>query len=132
MKVCTGCEVEKDESAFYKNKNMRDGYQHQCKECMNALNTASRNKKKEHYYLIQKQRERANLARFNEWKQEQGCALCDENDPCCLDMHHTSSDKEFAVSDKVRHYGWDTLFEEVQKCIVVCRNCHAKIHAGKL
>lgn len=59
-----------------------------------------------------------------------GCSRCGESDPVCLDFHHTNPEsKSFAVS---KHWNWRTeesLLHEIAKCVVLCRNCHAKVHA---
>lgn len=36
MKVCKGCNINKNKSEFYKNKNLKDGYENKCKECRNS------------------------------------------------------------------------------------------------
>jgi len=60
--------------------------------------------------------------------------LCDEEDPVCLLFHHTQgSDKLIEISNAVR-CGWGEvrLQQELEKCVVLCMNCHAKVHAGVL
>jgi len=34
MKVCSACKIEKNESEFCKNKERKDGLNHQCRECL--------------------------------------------------------------------------------------------------
>jgi hypothetical protein len=70
--------------------------------------------------------------RFNEWKKEQGCSCCMENEPVCLDLHHLDPSKKDGHPSMFVKYGWNRLMKEATKCIVVCRNCHAKIHAGMI
>lgn len=59
------------------------------------------------------------------------CQLCGYN--LCitaLEFHHLNSkDKDFTVS-KYSNLKWDTVVSEVDKCIMVCANCHREIHAG--
>jgi len=77
-------------------------------------------------------KQRADIARhvLNKYKETHPCVKCGESCVDCLDFHHLDPmQKDFTVSQ--RQNGSLTLLkEEVQKCIVVCRNCHAKIHAG--
>lgn len=48
-----------------------------------------------------------------------------------LDFHHLDpTEKEFSISD-LRTYTWEKLKKELDKCILVCRNCHAELH-GKV
>jgi hypothetical protein len=59
-----------------------------------------------------------------------GCSKCDEKAACCMDFHHTNPlEKRFAVSEAVtRCVSLATLKKELDKCVVLCRNCHAKQH----
>jgi 5-methylcytosine-specific restriction endonuclease McrA len=64
------------------------------------------------------------------------CAHCGESDICCLDFHHVDpATKKFNVGSisptngNYMHTPKD-IEAEVAKCILLCRNCHAKLHAG--
>ena len=61
-----------------------------------------------------------------------GCALCEEKAACCLDAHHIDpGNKDFSVGLAKSKMVRPALVEaELKKCLCVCRNCHAKIHAG--
>ena len=69
-----------------------------------------------------------------QYKYKLGCSFCQETESCCLEFHHKDQKyKERTISDAVTHgWGWVRLLKEIQKCEVVCANCHKKIHAGKL
>jgi hypothetical protein len=58
-----------------------------------------------------------------------GCMLCLERESCVLDAHHVDpTAKEFNIS-----FRWKTeesLRTELAKCVCLCKNCHAKVHAG--
>ena len=44
-----------------------------------------------------------------------------------LQFHHLNPDeKDFAISGK--SYSFERLKKEVDKCIMVCANCHIEIH----
>lgn len=57
------------------------------------------------------------------------CAECGERRGPCLLFHHIDDDKEVDISHAV-HSGWSkTRIEaEIAKCIVLCGNCHMKLH----
>lgn len=57
-----------------------------------------------------------------------GCCICGETEPCCLDFHHLR-DKEFELA-KAPDVSKERLYKELEKCIVLCANCHRKLHAG--
>lgn len=57
------------------------------------------------------------------------CSVCGYN-KCigALDFHHTDpSKKDFSIADKKSK---TAIESELEKCIVVCKNCHSEIHAG--
>lgn len=57
------------------------------------------------------------------------CKFCDEDFKDCLVFHHKEDeDKNFDVS-KYARYSYEQLQNELEKCIVVCSNCHRKIHS---
>jgi hypothetical protein len=65
----------------------------------------------------------------NRHKAERGCKNCDERDPIVLDLHHTDDNKEATVSKLVnRRKPWKLIFDELDKCEVLCANCHRRHH----
>jgi len=60
-----------------------------------------------------------------------GCAICGYN-KCndALDFHHTNpEDKKFPLSIDGMNRTPNAIINEVNKCILLCRNCHTEIHA---
>jgi len=48
-----------------------------------------------------------------------------------LDLHHTDpKTKKFGIGDKGYTRAWRKVREELDKCILVCANCHREIEAG--
>ncbi|MDO8558440.1 MAG: hypothetical protein Q7S09_04625 [bacterium] len=48
-----------------------------------------------------------------------------------LDLHHRNpASKEFAIGDKGYTRSWDAIKRELDKCILVCANCHREIEAS--
>lgn len=60
------------------------------------------------------------------------CQCCGYNN--CLDaleFHHLNpNEKDFNISDRNLTYDWEKIKNELDKCILVCANCHREIHAG--
>lgn len=69
---------------------------------------------------------------INEIKTSTGCSLCEENEVCCLELHHYDpNQKEFDISHGIRRKSsWEKIKEEIKKCVCLCSNCHRKVHAG--
>lgn len=58
------------------------------------------------------------------------CSICGY-DKCvaALDFHHTNMDeKEFNLSSRNLKFDWEKIKEELDKCVVVCANCHRELH----
>ena len=75
------------------------------------------------------------LARRKEWlnelKLKSGCAHCGfDKHPTALQFHHLR-DKTDGVSRMafITRVSVDRLLVEIAKCIVLCANCHAILHA---
>lgn len=48
-----------------------------------------------------------------------------------LEFHHIDpSQKDFGIASKGYTRSWDKNKEELNKCVLVCSNCHREIHAG--
>ena len=66
---------------------------------------------------------------FKKYKMNQSCEICGETHYACLEFHHTNANKESAVSTMVaKGYPINEIVKEINKCQVVCANCHRKIH----
>ena len=79
------------------------------------------------------QRER-NRSWLNTYKRENSCELCEESDFVCLDFHHLDAgDKDNQkVSYLVQNSTIDRIMEEIDRCMLVCSNCHRRIHYGSV
>ncbi len=61
------------------------------------------------------------------------CQCCGYN-TCieALEFHHLNpEEKDFILSDRNLVTDWEQIKPEIDKCILVCSNCHKEIHAGK-
>lgn len=63
-----------------------------------------------------------------------GKCVCCGYDKCsyALEGHHVDpSGKDFTFGEVSGHpRAWDTMKDELKKCVLVCSNCHIKIHSG--
>jgi hypothetical protein len=135
MKLCPKCNTSKDTECFNKARKYKDGLQIYCKECTRSQSKSyySRNKDK---HCKEIGRRRKQYIKFIKSKLDEirisGCCLCDEKEIICLDFHHkdpTRKEAEIATLSR-RGWSWKRIKNEIDKCVVVCSNCHRKIHAG--
>jgi hypothetical protein len=59
------------------------------------------------------------------------CVRCQYNEcNAALDFHHLDpSEKDFSFAGS--HKLWETVKPELDKCILLCSNCHREYHAGE-
>jgi hypothetical protein len=53
------------------------------------------------------------------------CADCGESDPIVLEFDHVR-DKAFAIGPQLSQRNWKSILDEIEKCEVVCANCHRR------
>lgn len=60
------------------------------------------------------------------------CQICGyKKYPGALDLHHINPNKkDFGIADKGYTRSWKIIKAELDKCILVCANCHREIEAG--
>lgn len=124
MKTCTKCGELKSLDEFYKKSSSKDGKMPNCIACQKGY-------KKEHYKnnsakIYDKVRTRRQELRDRLWtyKQDKKCVDCSETNPIVLEFDHLS-DKEHNISKMVLDgRSWETILREIQKCEIVCANCH--------
>ena len=134
-KTCVKCRNKKPVKEFNKNKSRKGGYSNVCRDCSKEESKKYYNKNKEKHKanvsIRNRKLEAQALVLIIEAKKE-GCLLCPEKEPACLDFHHVGK-KTYAVSVVMQKSGSiKKLKEEIKKCVVVCSNCHRKLHAGLL
>lgn len=138
-KVCPECQKEKFLSEFH-NRTVKGRIipSSRCKKC--AIRVSSNWYKGLSGQKKQEVKDRVNsrskaikqeiLEKINKIKGKYGCFVCEENEPCCLDFHHLDpSTKKFNISVSYRR-STKKFLDELDKCIVLCANCHRKLHAG--
>lgn len=130
-KCCTRCKEEKPLADYHRNKRRIDGYMSLCKMCMKTQRkleyTGLKAEQKRKY---SSERRKAHQDVINAAKRI-GCLVCDEKEICCMDFHHVdSTQKEFILGGENAGRSLVKILAEIDKCVVLCANCHRKVHAG--
>jgi len=60
------------------------------------------------------------------------CEICGyDRCPDALEFHHrTNGNKDFGISQKGYTRSWERVKVELDKCVMLCANCHREVHAG--
>lgn len=113
-KTCSRCNTKKNRFEFY---NRRDGtdISPYCKICTGEQ-------------TIERQRNfKIHCVKYKGEK----CSICNYN-KCinALEFHHLDpSQKDFSISNVKLYSFSETVKKELDKCILVCANCHREIHS---
>lgn len=72
-------------------------------------------------------RQARNRRRVQQVKENVGCANCSEEHSQVLEFHHLDEEKVDDISNMLNR-PWEEVKQEMKKCMLLCRNCHAKVH----
>jgi len=115
-KECKHCLKILPISHFYKCNGRKNQFWTYCKEC-------ERIRKKQQ--LINFKHQCLN------YKNQFSCSVCGyDKNVTALDFHHVNSnDKDFTISSVRKLLIDDSIKKELDKCQVLCSNCHREIHS---
>lgn len=130
-KICSKCKQELPISEF-RWKNKSQGTHHsQCKACQKAQEKIHYQESKERRDAV---RATADLQKTNnlgivDKAKAGGCKKCGEKRLYVLDFHHRDpSVKEGTINHMLKSSSYNKLIEEIDKCDVLCANCHREFH----
>lgn len=131
MKLCTKCEELLPFDSFSWKSKPKGLLAPECKKCHSVM-------RKEYYRVFGQaekdaiySRRRENRKWLKEIRHSLSCEGCGETHPATLDFHHRDqSDKVIEISKAINGRGWsrDRILSEIEKCAVLCSNCHRKMH----
>ena len=131
FKICSKCKRELPFDSFrWKNKSENKKHS-QCKDCEKQADKEYYLKNKERRQAV---RDRANVQKINNSKlveeiKSKGCIKCGENRIHVLDLHHLDPDgKVNDIAHMIKSSSTENLIAELEKCIVLCANCHRDFH----
>lgn len=113
-KICSKCGRDLPITHYHKNGFNSEGkqkYRGYCKDCANNL---------------EKQRYLNKKSFVNSQKNK--CEKCGEDRVYTLDFHHKDKEeKEFTIG-QFKRGSFDVIQNEINKCVVLCANCHREFH----
>lgn len=137
-KKCSCCQLIKETTEFNFKSKKKNTFHSSCKKCQAEYH-------KKHYQenkAVYTRKRRVNNRKYrikgrqfiDDYKRSKGCNFCNENTPCCLDFHHIDPTQKTNNISKMKSNARaiHIIEKEINKCIVVCSNCHRKLHAGLL
>jgi 5-methylcytosine-specific restriction endonuclease McrA len=128
-KLCTKCNKVKLLSEFNKNASKPLGVQVHCRECTKK-HSKFKYETDPHYREIINAHNKKNFLDTRVWiisyLKEHPCVICGESDVVVLEFDHLDpSDKKTDISS-LTTYSISTIKKEIEKCQVLCGNCHRR------
>lgn len=123
-KYCPKCDTTLSVEKFSKSSSRKDGLNSYCKECHAVYRREHYEKNKQKYIKKSARWRRKQRIRFYTWLKTQKCTDCENNDFRVLEFDHVLGDKSYNISKKIEGSLLETLQEELDKCEIVCANCH--------
>jgi hypothetical protein len=141
MKRCAICKLVKDaydgkQSAFAKDSSRKDGFQNKCKDCQKVLSNKHYVENKRDYFDRSAELRRVLRKEVAHLKEASPCADCGNFYPhYVMDYDHLGEiQKVDSVSRLITiKAGRRAVMEEIEKCELVCSNCHrVRTHERKV
>jgi transcription elongation factor Elf1 len=149
MKKCTKCGIEQSKENFYRDTKRYDRLRPMCKNCTKLITRQWRqNNKQKHslqslkwYYANPEKSKIINKKNYTKIQEKRrdyiikvktdfgGCP-CGEKRLSCLVFHHIDKDNKDIEISKLRTM--QSVKKEIEKCTILCGNCHLLYHAGEL
>ncbi len=128
-KLCIKCNTSKHLDAFHKRGS---GLQNECKECRHLRYLASYQVSKIKYAATKAEYEQT-LKEYIQVCKDIPCMDCKKQYPhYVMDFDHVRGEKKFNIGGSHIKYGIDTIKNEIDKCDVVCSNCHRERTHGSV
>lgn len=131
LRRCGRCGNVKPLAAFAWRRTARGQYHNMCRPCHSAHH-------REHYlankqrYVDQARARKDDLRRERteyllHYFESHPCTDCGERDPVVLEFDHLDAEaKAFTIGQALSDRNWRSILDEIEKCEVVCANCHRR------
>jgi hypothetical protein len=125
VKRCCTCKQIKPLTEFNLLRKAKDGRQHSCRECNKAYHYANWDRHMAQIKARTKRLREEARAFVVEYLRAHPCVDCGETDIVVLEFDHLR-DKRANVSYLIQTAEIRRIKEEIDKCEVVCANCHRR------
>lgn len=131
---CARCQVLKPAEAFSLRRGNGDRRDTHCRPCRADYQHEHYVKQRERYVAEAGTRARAQAVERTDYLldyfEDHPCRDCGETDPLVLEFDH-QGDKLFNIGRELRYRSWPAVLAEIEKCEVVCANCHRRRSAAQ-
>ena len=130
LKYCPGCDQALAFGEFGRKQSSGDGMNDYCRACTRAIANDQNHKHGERKAHQRKGFKRELVAMLGG-----ECVRCGYKEFISgLDFHHVNEnekERNLATNLQKSEQGKQVILQEVDKCALLCRNCHSAYHAGE-
>jgi len=132
-KRCAHCKLDLPLESFNKNVKKKDGLQYTCRDCGKLSTKKHYDANRDRYYEKNKRNVKLKQDYVLDIKKKSCCTECGEDRHQRLTFHHINSDEKENEVGHAAKLGWSIqrIQEEIDKCVVMCYNCHMHLHADE-
>lgn len=127
MKHCSWCNNDLSLDSFNKNKTKWDWLASYCRSCTKINRRqyylSNESKMLKTIYATRKKNIDKKKRIILDYLNNKSCYYCWNNNILCLQFHHQWN-KEFNISYWINKYSEERILKEINKCQVLCSNCH--------
>lgn len=122
-KKCCNCDKSLPLEDFYPSSKAKDGRQSKCKPCHREYRKSHYESNKSKYISKAADCRQRYRQEFLDFIKTKSCVDCGNDDWRVLEFDH-QRDKSFNICEKKGQRTLKSLMSEIEKCEIVCANCH--------
>ncbi len=126
-KKCQRCKLHKPINQFCNDKTTKDKKSSRCSICRKEVCKIQYDKNREKRIKETIDYNKNKKIKLYEYLLENPCVVCGENDPIVLEFDHIDpKTKTKNISWAITKWSWKRVLKEIEKCQVLCANCHKR------
>lgn len=127
-KICSHCKMEKEIEEFSWANKAKRLYQHRCKTCQALFVHNHYKTHRDRYDEVRDKNRERYRKEYDAYRITLKCSNCGDPRWYILDHHHVNPDDKYLGINSMRgFYPLTTIMKEIEKCIVLCANCHREV-----
>jgi hypothetical protein len=131
LRRCGRCGKSKPLAEFAWRRIKRGQRDNMCRPCRSEYGREHYLANRRHYIEAEARRKQAKgrerMRFLVEYFRSNPCVDCGEADPLVLEFDHLEEElKSFDIANAIWDRNWQSILDEIEKCEVVCANCHRR------
>lgn len=124
QKVCSKCKASKPIEEFNFRDRLAGVRQRYCRDCGKRF-TQDHYKRNKHQYIARSMRSNMKRREFVQRLKSRPCADCGIQYPYyVMDFDHREGEEKVFEMNRISYVSMRAIKQEIEKCDVVCANCH--------